>query len=513
MSNRVMSPPEPKAPIISRPRGFLIVILLVVVRSLAPLIWSDVYFDADQAVMGLMAKHIAEGRAFPVFQYGAPYVLVIEAYLAAPLIALAGPSPLALRLVPFAFNVGTAVLLFGLLTSRSTAMRPSLALLATVPVAMPGLNAVNTLMTAIGMNVEPLFFSLVIWALRTRPVPLGVVSAIALKNREFVIYALAAMLFLDLLRDRSAALWRPRLVGLMALTLTWAAVDVLYQRSSVMGPGTTVAMLGENRDNLAVAASAMCIAPEQMPGDVWMVASELLPLQWGVRSARWRTATHPGHQPPDATLLWVPLVAVLVFGIGRGLWRAYREGPSPATWLGLFLVMVGTQAVLVYALTRCGNASFFTMRYMVLSVFIPSGALVLALERERGRLARAAVISICAVWFGVVAAGHVTVLRGFMSERPMGSYRQLADYLVAHDISYIEADYWIGYHVAFLTGERVRALTNFDRILDHQRAVSANRDQAWSVWRRDGQCANSTRVGALYVCAPGTARSAEQRTR
>jgi hypothetical protein len=95
----------------------------------------------------------------------------------------------------------------------------------------------------------------------------------------------------------------------------------------------------------------------------------------------------------------------------------------------------------------------------------------------------------------------------------VGSYRQLANYLVAHDIEYIEADYWVGYHVAFLTGERVRASTNYDRILDHQLAVSANRDKAWSVWRRDGRCTNSTRVGALYVCAPGTARSAEQRMR
>jgi hypothetical protein len=388
-------------------------------------------------------------------------------------------------------------------------MRPSLALLATVPVAMPGLSAGNELVAAIGMNIEPLFFSLIIWGLRTQPVPLGVVSAIALKNREFVIYALAALVFLDLLRDRTAALWRPRLVALIALALTWAAIGVLYQHSSVMGPGTSVAMLGDNRDNVAVATSAMCIAPQQMPGDLWMVASELLPFQWGVRSAQWEAAMHPGHQPPDATLLWVPLVAVLAYGIGRGVWRAWREGPTALTWFGLFLVMVGTQAVLVYALTRCGNASFFTMRYTLLSVFIPAGALVLALEREGGQLARAAVIGTCTLWFGVVAAGHVVVLRGLMAERPVGSYRELANYLVSHDIKYIEADYWIGYHVAFLTRERVRALTNFDRILEHQLAVSANRDKAWTVWRRDGHCTERTQVGALYVCAPGTARSLE----
>src|SRR5690606_27571891 len=161
---------------ISRPLGFLIVFLLVVARSLSPLIWSDVYFDADQAVMGLMAKHIAEGRAFPVFQYGAPYVMVIEAYLAAPLIALAGPSPLALRLRRFPFEPGAACRRFGLRTGRPTKLPPPLARFATVPVATPGLGAGNELLSAIGMNIEPLFFTLVIWGLRTQPVPLGVVS-------------------------------------------------------------------------------------------------------------------------------------------------------------------------------------------------------------------------------------------------------------------------------------------------------------------------------------------------
>ena len=34
-----------------------------------------VRFDADQAIVGLMAKHISEGRAFPVFFYGQSYLL------------------------------------------------------------------------------------------------------------------------------------------------------------------------------------------------------------------------------------------------------------------------------------------------------------------------------------------------------------------------------------------------------------------------------------------------------
>ena len=39
--------------------------LLVVARSLVFVIYPESYFDSDQAVFGLMAKHLVEGRAFP----------------------------------------------------------------------------------------------------------------------------------------------------------------------------------------------------------------------------------------------------------------------------------------------------------------------------------------------------------------------------------------------------------------------------------------------------------------
>ncbi len=53
--------------------------------------------NSDEATMGLAALHIAQGREFPVWFYGQAYMGTLEAYLAAPLVALAGPSTLALR--------------------------------------------------------------------------------------------------------------------------------------------------------------------------------------------------------------------------------------------------------------------------------------------------------------------------------------------------------------------------------------------------------------------------------
>ncbi|HEX7744605.1 MAG TPA: hypothetical protein VF462_05010, partial [Micromonosporaceae bacterium] len=54
--------------------------------------------NSDEATMGLAALHILEGREFPAFFYGQHYMGTLEAYLAAPVFALAGPSVLGLRL-------------------------------------------------------------------------------------------------------------------------------------------------------------------------------------------------------------------------------------------------------------------------------------------------------------------------------------------------------------------------------------------------------------------------------
>ncbi|MDO3701698.1 hypothetical protein Q3W71_08390 [Micromonospora sp. C28SCA-DRY-2] len=54
--------------------------------------------NSDEATLGLAALHIAQGREFPVWFYGQEYMGPLEAYLAAPVFALAGPSVLGLRL-------------------------------------------------------------------------------------------------------------------------------------------------------------------------------------------------------------------------------------------------------------------------------------------------------------------------------------------------------------------------------------------------------------------------------
>ncbi|MFC4145010.1 hypothetical protein ACFO0M_01965, partial [Micromonospora mangrovi] len=54
--------------------------------------------NSDEATFGLAALHIAAGGERPVFLYGQRYMGMLESYLAAPLVGLAGPSWPVLRL-------------------------------------------------------------------------------------------------------------------------------------------------------------------------------------------------------------------------------------------------------------------------------------------------------------------------------------------------------------------------------------------------------------------------------
>src|SRR5690242_7622220 len=119
--------PDWRAPAFISSRGWRIVlavaILLILIRSAVFVFWPESDFDSDQAVHGLMAKHISEGRAFPVFMYGQNYMLAVEAWLAAPVFLIAGVSVTALKLPLLMLNVVIAVLLLRIF-SREVGLNP-----------------------------------------------------------------------------------------------------------------------------------------------------------------------------------------------------------------------------------------------------------------------------------------------------------------------------------------------------------------------------------------------------
>src|SRR5689334_13932812 len=156
-------------------------ILLLLFRSAVFIFWPQSYFDSDQAIHGLMAKHIAERRAFPVFMYGQPYMLAVEAWLAAPVFAVVGVSVAALKFPIFLMNVAVALLLVRIF-SREVGLSPWLALAATIFFVLPAPGTAAQFVEAAGGNIEPFVYVVLIWLTRNRPNWCGVILGIGFLN-------------------------------------------------------------------------------------------------------------------------------------------------------------------------------------------------------------------------------------------------------------------------------------------------------------------------------------------
>lgn len=91
------------------------------------------YANSDEAIIGIMAKHIVEGE-HPLIYYGQSYYVVWDAYVGAPLVAWFGLNRYTLRIFPFLLSTASVVVFFLLgqrLGGRRTAWGS--ALVAAIP--------------------------------------------------------------------------------------------------------------------------------------------------------------------------------------------------------------------------------------------------------------------------------------------------------------------------------------------------------------------------------------------
>ena len=222
-----------------------IAVLLVIVRSLPFALYEQIQFDSDQAVFGLMAKHLSEGRAFPLFMYGNAYLLAVEAWLAAPWFLVAPINLTTLSLPLVLTNAVTAVLLvLGL--ERWGGLRPMHALVASLFFVLAPPIVAGDLVSVSGGNVEPFLYIALLWIVVDRPFLFGAVLAIGILQREFTIYAVPVLVAADAIRNWPAlrGTLRKWLIALVVFLAVWQAVQALQPYSDLMGPGTRGQLLG-----------------------------------------------------------------------------------------------------------------------------------------------------------------------------------------------------------------------------------------------------------------------------
>jgi hypothetical protein len=113
----------------------MIIIGAAVIRLLVIWFYKWDSPNGDEAIAGLMAKHITEGKSWPIFFYGQSYLGALEAYLTALAMWVAGFIPNLVYLVPFVMSVLLIFLVykFSLLFNNQEISLASAIILAVAP--------------------------------------------------------------------------------------------------------------------------------------------------------------------------------------------------------------------------------------------------------------------------------------------------------------------------------------------------------------------------------------------
>ena len=546
------------------------------------------FLDADEAIVGLMASHIVEGRALPLYYYGQNYLGALEAWLVAGVFLATGPSVLSLRLVPALFSVLCTGLVYKL-SSRVASKRAGFlaALLFAIPpagLAVWSLKARGGFIELIAIGTAAL---LAIDALVVGAAGAGTAFLLGLLltfgwwvNQQIVYYAVPLLLHLawTLPRDREVtetmlpavagalaaflllqverpddATTRLLLGGAIAVVAT-GAVGLLRSApiAWMIGPLSLLAGLGDDLPGLhghpaiewpLLAITSLTFALRLRNRECALLGASLAAFSW------WNPAT-PIYA---ATALMAPVLRVVLgrplaraFVVGTavgalpfliGLWErggrlfeivqagSLLEAPSHlagfitvalpmlvgarpfsgatdfvpglsvltvavyAICLPLFLRVLPPPRRLLYGSFLLGVPLIFSAsafgwfvsepRYLlpIYSVLFLIPAVVADRALASGR--RLAASAIVAILLG-------THLAGLSSSRigdHLSDHTALIAFLERHGIQHVYTDYWIGYRLAFETGERVR-FAPFEqpatvRIAEYGRAVRRYADPAW----------------------------------
>jgi hypothetical protein len=440
-------------------------VVLVVLRSFVPTYYEGFDFDSDQAIVGLMARHLSSGQGFPLYYYGLNYLLGVEAWIIAPFFVFFRSS-VALMRIPFVIlNAIVAVWLMTELVRRLR-LSQAMAFVAVLPFTIPTPAVGRELIGVAGACVEPFVYVLLLWRLRFRPVLFGMLLAFGALHREFTMFALPAIVFVE---AASGELWvraNLRRAGwiLFGLGLVWLLVDDL--RMHLMGAGVSlqVASLGTQ---VSLDGTSM--------RRVASLVQQALPALFG----------GSGVSSPNV----VDCLVVLALGamVIRLVRKGHRPGPTNAeAGFAPYLLWIGLFTACVYPLSS--NVEFGApplLRYLLFGLLIPVGLFAAFVVREQSRLWRMVVAGIFVLWAAVNVVDNAREVVSALRTPPVSEHRLLADYLTSRHIKYARAIYWDAYVVDFLSRERV-VVTALDvvRIPEYQKQVDEHGKDAVRIKRQ-----------------------------
>jgi 4-amino-4-deoxy-L-arabinose transferase-like glycosyltransferase len=434
----------------------MILALLVRLDFMRAAQWS---IDGDEAIVGLMAKHILEGRGIPVFYYGQHYMGSLEAILAAGSFALFGVTPVALSLVPLIFSLALVPLLYALASSLGgrTAGRAA-ALLAAFPPSALIIWSVKArggfievlVLGALALLLTARWFSARAGSIRY-PAAIGVVLGIGWWVNNQILYfilpiALGAMVLLvgQLVR-RECSLTQLAFISFVG-TVGFFSGSFPYWLYNIRNGFPSLGMF-------ALADSAD--VSKQVDG----LFSQGLPIILGAVRF-WHSQESFPWAVFSLYAAYGIVVGVALLHSGRSILDAcLLRSPSSASVLGIVLLVVPV-ACAVFAVSTYGWL-FQAPRYLLpvyVSLFTLAGVAVSVLQRRSTVIAAALLAlllgaNVASAYVGGRAVAGEPIVYG--GERVARDHSELIRALDELGITYIRTNYWIGYRLAFETSERI----------------------------------------------------------
>ncbi|MBI4948739.1 MAG: hypothetical protein HY955_01175 [Deltaproteobacteria bacterium] len=396
-----------------------------------------VTIDSDEAVIGLMGKHILEGREYPAYFYGQGYMGSLEAFLAAGAFALFGVSVSSLKLLMLALSMVFVAVTYFLARSMED---EATALFATLLVSIPPPFLTVYGLKARGGYIETLIFGslLMVLSLKIRgsargsAPPLmfalmGFVAGLAWWTNNLVIYYFVPVsLILFKVFRRGNAL---RLAAVTGLSFLIGSLPMWIYRA---------AHSGGNGDLVSFKGSFQAFKNFFQQG---------VPVILGARQAWSGTDFFP-----SATLL-----LSAAYG-GCLLYYALKRKGSGALVTVAFLLSVPV----LFALSVKAGGFAIEPRYLLpmysVLTFIVAWPIVKIFDYSRLAGAAAAALLVAVNLYGTFNLKPELQLpfsNGLRVERESGG---LIELLKKEGIDAAYADYWVAYRLTFETGEDVLAI-------------------------------------------------------
>jgi hypothetical protein len=454
--------------------------------------------NSDEAVFGLAAMHIAQGRAAPIYMYGQHYMGAVESYLAAPLFAAFEPSWLLLR-IPVLALYAVFVVLMHRMTRRLYS--PWFAVLVVGLLALGSERVVRDQVTAVGGRPEskPAVVALLLIAvalgerrLRRRTLALGafgLLAGLVVWDDWLVLpyLAVAGLVLLagagrDLVGRGGALAVAGFVLGVLPLILDNLTAPpgqdslTVFRQLNEAGAGQTTPA-AQVRGAMLVGlplATGLCPADGCAPWQAaWGVLYPLLLLAAAVLALAGlrrgepptggpgRVDTRPPHPPGPS-------------GVPQRAWRVRYAAQ-------LALVVAAGVTVLAYARSpAAGLTPDESARYLtVLQISLPAALwplwLASATARRRlttathhragwglsGTAAAGVLVALTAAMLGA-SAEQIAKVPGIRAEEQRS--RALAAAVRQAGIRHAYAEYWTCYRLVFHTGERLACAVTTDSL-------------------------------------------------